>query len=63
MFLLEVCLSLPSFILEFVFALVSLLTFYGILWVQWAPTGVLGGHLMWLGIELEEQEQFEDLGE
>ena len=54
--------------LEFLIAFASLFVMYGIIWVQWAPTGWLGGKLIAIGLYLEHTPNeehgalFEQLG-
>ena len=49
--------------LHFLIGFGSLLMMYGILWVRWAPTGIIGAHLISIGIWLEHEDDFEELGE
>jgi hypothetical protein len=49
---------------QFAIGFGSLLTAYGILWVSWAPTGIIGAHLIWMGIWLEHYgDDYEELGD
>jgi hypothetical protein len=49
---------------QFVIGFGSLLMTYGILWVSWAPTGIMGAHLIWMGIWLEHYgDDYEELGD
>ena len=47
---------------HFLVGFVSLLMMYGVLWVSWAPTGIIGAHLIWMGIWLDHSD-YEELGE
>ena len=49
--------------MQYLVAVASLLGMYAILWVQWAPTGIFGAHLIWVGIWLMHTDEYEDLGE
>ena len=55
MFSYSICIYLVS--------LGNILLVYGSVWIQWAPTGIIGAHLISVGIWLEHTTDHESLGE